>query len=457
MRTRKSIRHSLWAAGAAIGAAVFFAMAPAAWASDSDPLPRRGTIGFAGSPDGHPAGGIVISQVRPGGPAEKAGLRPNDRLLTLNGAKTENSPALQEAVRGINAGGAAVLEIVRDGQPLTLTATLEPVPAEVIEGSVVTYSSVAVPAGYRLRTIITEPAQAKAQGTKSPAFFFVQGLMCQTLDRAHVPQASDTRLVHAMARAGYVTIRVDKPGTGDSEGPPCRDIDFATELAAYAAALAQLKSLPTVDPERVYIFGHSMGGVMAPYLARQIPVRGAIVYGTASRNWLEYTLENVRRQLRVAGVPPATIEEQVQRTARLYASVLLDRKTVAETWQRYPELRENAGPLDDEVRLFGRHVTFFQQLQDLNLPRAWEEAGTNVLAIHGQYDAVSDARDHELIAQIASASGKIGVMEQLLLADHGFTTHMTQQQAMQSLGQGLFAESLPKMILAWIDKVEGRS
>lgn len=425
-------------------------------ARPADELPRRGTIGFAGSPDGNPAGGVVISQVRPGGPAEKSGLRAGDRLLTLNGAAAENSPALQEAVRQIPAGGKATLAIIRDGKPETLTATLEPIFSEKVEGSTVTYSSVKVPAGYRLRTIITEPDAVKSAGAKAPAFFFIQGLMCQSLDRAHIANASDTRLVHAMAKAGYVTIRVDKPGTGDSQGPACGDIDFNTELAGYAAALAQLKSLPTVDPDRIYIFGHSMGGLMAPYLIKDSPVRGAIVYGTGARNWLEYMLENARRQISLSGIPHSSIEEAVMATAKLYSVVLIDKKSVADAWARYPELKDE-NPMIEANRIFGRHVTFYHQLQDLNLARAWEEAQTNVLAVHGEFDAVSAKSDHELIATIAQRAGKIGDAEELPKGDHGFTTHDTLAQGMSAMGQGKFADALPEMILKWIAKVEGRS
>lgn len=445
-----SIRHTL----AAIAVIAFAGLAHAQ-STPTTELPRRGTIGFGGSPDG--SGGLVISQVRPKGPAEVAGLRPGDRLLTLNGAKTEDSATLQEAVRQIRAGQTATLNIVRDGKPQTLTATLEAIPSETVEGSVVTYSSVKVPAGYRLRTIITEPKAAKDAKTKSPAFFFIQGLMCQSLDRAQVATAPDTMLVHAMARQGYVTIRVDKPGTGDSEGPPCGDVDFKTELAAYSAALAQLKSLPTVDPERVYVFGHSMGSVMAPYLIKESPVRGAIVYGTVARNWMEYMLETTRRQVALAGVPAGDVEAEVMNTARLYGVVLLEKKTVGDAWNRFADLKAEPGPMMDEQRIFGRHVTFFHQLQDLNLPRAWEEAATNIYAIHGEFDPVTSPVDHEMLAELAKRGGKVGEFESLLRADHVFTTHNTIGEAVSKMSQGEFSIALPSLIQRWVDKVEGRS
>ena len=45
-------------------------------------------------------------------------------------------------------------------------------------------------------------------------------------------------------------------------------MDFETELDGYRQALMALKGLEFVDPNKVIIFGHSMGGVMGPLLGR---------------------------------------------------------------------------------------------------------------------------------------------------------------------------------------------
>ena len=39
-------------------------------------------------------------------------------------------------------------------------------------------------------------------------------------------------------------MRVDKPGAGDSEGPPCAEIGYREELAGYRAALRALLANP---------------------------------------------------------------------------------------------------------------------------------------------------------------------------------------------------------------------
>ena len=60
-----------------------------------------------------------------------------------------------------------------------------------------------------------------------------------------------------------------------------------------------------------------MGGVMAPLLAAEVPVRGIIVYGTIARTWPEYWLENIRRQMELADADPSAIDRDVRAEAAL--------------------------------------------------------------------------------------------------------------------------------------------
>jgi photosystem II stability/assembly factor-like uncharacterized protein/pimeloyl-ACP methyl ester carboxylesterase len=417
-----------------------------------EPLPRRAAFGVGIAPA--PSGAVELNAVRPGSPADKAGLKVGDRLTTVAGTAVDGQAALTELLRKVAGGSAVEVKFVRDGKEQSATLTTDAQPLETVPDSTVTYSSVRVPEGYRLRTIITEPQKAAG---KSPAFLFVQGIYCASLDRPAAPDAVDTRLVHAMAKAGYVTLRVDKPGLGDSEGPPCGDIDFRTELAGYQAALEQLKTLPSVDPDRVYVFGHSMGGVMAPYLAGQTPIRGAIVYGTLARTWLEYSLENVRRQGKLMGADEVQLNAMVQAQSRMLAPVLIEKKTLGDVWAAHPELKQPDDPMLEPTRMYSRHMTFYHQLQDLNLADAWAKAGTSVLAIHGEYDWVTTKLDHDMIAELAgSGADRKSRSVSLPKSDHAFTVHPTLQASIAAMGGGEWTGELPKLVLSWIDEVEGR-
>ena len=444
------VRNSGWWLSGLLAAALM-AGAPDARATGDD-LPRRGAMGLAiDSQSGH----AIVGQLRPGGPAALAGVRVGDQLLTIDGRAIATDHDLSVALR--RGGGSAVeVEIMRDGESLTTSVRLDETPVETIAGSVVEYGSVVTGGGYRLRTIVTTPVDSpRARDGRSPAFMFIQGIYCASLDRPQIAEAVDTRLVHAMAQAGFVTLRVDKAGLGDSEGPACSDIGFHEELDGYRAALVALAERPEVDPERIYVFGHSMGGVMVPYLAQEIPLAGSIVFGTLARTWFEYQLENTRRQMELAGFGPDLVSLAVQAEARSSSMILVEKKTLGDVWERYPELR-NPGPMASETHLASRSMRFYHELQDLNIAEAWTRASGAVLALYGEYDWVTSYDDHERIATIINDRRPgAGLAMTLPAMDHAFTLHASLEESMLAMGRGSWDGSLPVAVLEWISSQEG--
>ncbi len=69
--------------------------------------------------------GILVSNVRSGSAAEKAGVRRGDIIMAINGDKIEDSNVLRNKVAGTLPGTEIKLTIVRDGATSELTATLD--------------------------------------------------------------------------------------------------------------------------------------------------------------------------------------------------------------------------------------------------------------------------------------------------------------------------------------------
>lgn len=438
------MHRPLFAAIAWLGLATF-ALAQGIPPTD---LPRRSSLGVGFATD--TSAGLSIASVRAGGPAEQAGVRIGDRLLAIDRETVSSPTDVLARLRTKELGSLITLSVERDGKPTTLAALLDALPSEVVPGSTVTYGAVTLPGGYRLRTIVTLPENLAA---KAPLFVFIQGMPCESIDRPLVTDAPDTRLVHAMASAGFATLRVDKAGCGDSEGPPCGALGFTEEALGPRVAIEQLRRDPRIDGDRIYVFGHSLGGVIAAELARQTSIRGTVVFGTVARTWLEFMLDSVRRQTKLAGASESETSAAVAAQTRLLAPVLFENRTFGEVVAREPDL-EPLHPDADPMRLGGRHLSLYRELQALNIANSWESGAANVLAIHGEYDVVTTRADAEAIAAIVSAKGKgVGRFLELPLTDHGLMMH--DSFAASRTGPGRFSAGLVAAVRSFIAEVEG--
>jgi S1-C subfamily serine protease len=71
-----------------------------------------------------PSGGVRISGVRPGSPADKAGVRAGDVIVKFGGVDVKTLEDLTFALRGRRAGDEIQVVLVRQGQEQTVRAIL---------------------------------------------------------------------------------------------------------------------------------------------------------------------------------------------------------------------------------------------------------------------------------------------------------------------------------------------
>ncbi|MEM8659795.1 MAG: MerR family transcriptional regulator [Pseudomonadota bacterium] len=70
-----------------------------------------------------------------------------------------------------------------------------------------------------------------------------------------------------LEHGGLAKVRVERAGSGDSEGPPCSKLDYDTEVAHYIAVFTKLLNNPLLNSEEVFVFGSSLGSTTAPLVA----------------------------------------------------------------------------------------------------------------------------------------------------------------------------------------------
>jgi putative serine protease PepD len=68
--------------------------------------------------------GAMIAEVSPGSPADLAGMQVDDVVIQADGSPVDGQPALVAAIRDKSPGDSIKIDVLRDGERITLTATL---------------------------------------------------------------------------------------------------------------------------------------------------------------------------------------------------------------------------------------------------------------------------------------------------------------------------------------------
>jgi pimeloyl-ACP methyl ester carboxylesterase len=431
-------------------AGMLASIAPAAQApqavSGGDPLRRAANPGWTIDPPG-PQAWAVVKAVEPGGAAAAAGLRAGDSLFAIDGRRIDTGTALEDTLFALRAGQQPRLEILRDGRPMTLEIELPPLPLEQIPGVDVELTSVLSDKGHRLRTVVTRP---KGMTGRRPGLFLAGWLSCDSVEIPVGPPDGFNLLLRGLAaKSGFVTMRMDKPGIGDSEGPACSALDFETELAGYRAAFRAFRARPDVDPDRILVIGMSNGGGYGPLVTGDFKAAGFIASGGWSKTWLEHMLEVERRRLTLRGDAPGVVSAKMKGTAELYDRYLNGRRMPGDVIRDHPHL----APLwpGDPVRQYGRPAEFYWQLQGLNLGEVWSKVDVPTLALWGEHDWVMSREDHELIAALVNKNRPgAGTFRAVSKMNHGYLIHDTLEQSFRDSGSGKFHEGLVDEIVAWM-------
>lgn len=178
-------------------------------------------------------------------------------------------------------------------QPATQPAAAAPVPedASYIE------REMAVGDGERaLPGTLAMPKSASAQAPV-PGMVLVHGSGPHDRDETIGPNKPFLDIARGLAERGVAVLRYDKRSKARPQDLAGRGFTIDEETTDDAAdALAALRAVEGIDPERVFVFGHSQGGMLAPRIAHKAgDVAGLVLLAAPARPLLDLLVEqNIR-------------------------------------------------------------------------------------------------------------------------------------------------------------------
>jgi uncharacterized protein len=176
-------------------------------------------------------------------------------------------------------------------------------------------------AGFPLPGILTMPTGSGP----FPAVVLVHGSGPNDRDETIYNNKPFRDLAEGLASQGIAVLRYDKRSKvyaeqmqGMTEGATVQEgvIDDAL------AALELLRSTPGVDPQRIYLLGHSLGAMLAPRIATQTnDLAGAIIMAGPTRPLEDVIVEQITYLIQLSGTVTPAGQETVNQTKQQAARV----------------------------------------------------------------------------------------------------------------------------------------
>ncbi len=203
------------------------------------------------------------------------------------------------------------------------------------------------------------------------------------------------QLAGALAAEGFLVLRYDKRGTGQSGGRSERATlqDYADDLSS---ALKWMAGRQDVDPRRIAVAGHSEGGAVAMLAAaRDKRIARLILIAAPGQPGAELILEQQRHMLDLMKTPEPEREAKIDLQKKIQAAVVAEKG-----WEGIPpELRAQADSA------WFRSLLLFDPAQVLPKTRQ------PILVLQGDLDTQVRPANADTLAELARRRKKAGAVE----------------------------------------------
>ncbi len=391
--------------------------------------------------------GVFVLNVVPNSTASTVRMTSNSVLLKINGNEVNDFTMLRKEINDLRDGDQISLTFTESGKIATKIGKAVPRPLESFEHANIYYDQVNYK-GNQLRSILYTPKHVN----NPPVVYFLQGLPCQSTEYAGSEEISLMKMIQDWVLAGYAVYRVEKPGMGDSKcDKGCFELNFEEEVEGFKQGYIALQKNELIDAKNIFLFGHSLGGIIAPILAKELKPKGVMTYGTLVNSWFEYLQELTRIQGEMFNSPFEEIERDLRRSTPFWyqlMQLMVEKKTNLEILEdeNISKMLEEEGILEEFRNGYfsGRHYTYWPTLNQVSLYTTWLEVESNVLAIYGEFDIQALNANHvKTIASIVNSKHPGNATYKVIdNADHGFVYFESMAENVNSLNTGQYGARL---------------
>ncbi|SFC91486.1 hypothetical protein SAMN05421780_11231 [Flexibacter flexilis DSM 6793] len=378
-------------------------------------LPRKGYLGIKASDLTDETAisqglkvtlGVIVDKIAPRSTADRLQLLQGDIITQINLKEVNNLNDLGKITNALRENDKIRVQIWREGQNMVLAGNVLAKPLETDSLTDVIYGQARTKQGGTIRTILNKPRRLG----QIPVIVLVTDYACTPIEQ--LPSTQYGLLIKDWCAEGFAVMRVEKSGLGDNlSTPDCDQADWKTEAAGYEAGLKAVRQYDFVDTNAIFVFGHGIGGTIAPYIAQKQRAAGLIVYGTTFQTWFEFLLKMYRFQNGLRSLDFEDSDKQL-RTLRQFLDEWLSQKKSVTLLAKNPQyktlLTNELLNTPNTKMVWGRHEKFWQQLDSLPLATAWRKAQTPVLSIWGAFDTQAFEQDHLCMAQHLHQNGIVG-------------------------------------------------
>jgi pimeloyl-ACP methyl ester carboxylesterase len=258
-----------------------------------------------------------------------------------------------------------------------------------------TDEAVNIPAtGFNLGATLTWPPAVKAAGAPAaarlPAVVLMAGVVANERDGVVGGVPILGQLAGALANAGFVAVRYDKRGHGQSGGR-AESVTLGDQAEDALAVVRWLANRRDIDRDRIAVVGHNEGAWAALLAAaRERRIAAAVTIAAPSIAGSERVLEQQRHVLERMDIPPTERVAKIELQGRINAAVMSGRG-----WEAFPpEVRKQAD------------TPWFQSFLLFDPARVMEDVRQPLLFIHGELDAEVPVTHVDRLGEMAQKRGR---------------------------------------------------